>query len=67
MEREIFRLVMAGANAGSTYKPLSMAASTQPTTKLLPRIPPSLSELQKRMFAEQPVEQQLYKKGRYQH
>ena len=62
IEKELFDSVMSNKNAVKKYQSLAMSTSKHPAIQLLPEAP-RMTDIQRRMFAEQPTEQQLYMKG----
>lgn len=63
-ERELFDLVMSNSSTFQKYNAVVMNATNRhPAVQLLPEAP-RMTDIQRRMFAEQPTDQQLYVKGR---
>jgi len=63
VERELFDLVMSNSKTFQKYNAVVMNATNKhPAVQLLPEAP-RMTDIQRRMFAEQPTDQQLYAKG----
>ena len=62
-ERELFNLVMSNSKTFQKYNAAVMNATNRhPAAQLLTEVP-SMTDIQRRMFAEQPTDHQLYAKG----